>query len=112
VAIGQPRAFVEMAAGEAAQPVKMRLDVAEQRIGKMDAKQIRQRRIGAVEIHSGCVRREQPRLIGWSRYIARFVQLVHLQILFVPPGGLDDIDHVRKKQAITVRKHNRRITHG
>jgi len=70
----------------------------------MDAKQIRQRRIGAVEIHSGCIRREQPRLIGWSRYIARFVQLVHLQLLFIPPGGLDDIDHARKKQAITVRE--------
>src|SRR6266699_2602401 len=74
------------------------------RIGKMDAKQIRQRRIGAVEIHSRCIRREQPRLIGWSRYIARFVQLVHLQLLFIPPGGLDDIDHAWKKQAITVRE--------
>ena len=27
--VGQPRAFVEMATGEAAQPVEMRLDMAE-----------------------------------------------------------------------------------
>ena len=31
VAVGQPRAFVEMTAGERAEPVEMRLDVAEQR---------------------------------------------------------------------------------
>ena len=32
VAVGQPRAFVEMTAGELAEPVEMRLDVAEQRV--------------------------------------------------------------------------------
>jgi len=50
--IGEPGAFVEMAARERAEPVEMRLDVAEQRIGKMNAKQIRKRGIGTVEIHT------------------------------------------------------------
>jgi hypothetical protein len=36
-AVGQSRAFVEMTAGERAKPVEMRLDVAEHRIGQMDA---------------------------------------------------------------------------
>jgi hypothetical protein len=31
MAVGQPRAFVEMAAGQRAEPVEMRLDMAEQR---------------------------------------------------------------------------------
>ena len=64
VAVGQPRAFVEMAAGERAEPVEMRLDMAKQRVGQMDAQQIGQRRIGAVEIHAGGIRREQSRLAG------------------------------------------------
>ena len=42
----------------------MRLDVAKQRIGQMQAQQIGQRRIGAVEIHARRVRREQSRLVG------------------------------------------------
>ena len=67
--VGQPRAFVEMAAGERAEPVEMRLDMAEQRIGQMDAQQIRQRRIGAVEIHAGRIRREQARLVGGCRHV-------------------------------------------
>ena len=62
--VGQPRAFVEMAAGERAQPIEMRLDMAKQRIGQMDAKQIGQRRIGAVEIHARRVRRQQSGLVG------------------------------------------------
>ena|GEM_PF-14680 len=102
VAVGKPRAFVEMTAGERAQAVEMRLDVAEQRIGQMNAKQIRQRRIGAVEIHSGCIRRQQSRLLGGSRHIVVFARLVHLQLLFVPPRVLDDIDHVRIKQAAKI----------
>ena len=64
MAVGEPRAFVEMAAGKPAEPVEMRLDVAEQRVGQMDAQQIRQRRIGAVEIHPRGVGREQARFIG------------------------------------------------
>jgi hypothetical protein len=64
VPVGQPRAFIEMTAGERAQAVEMRLDMAKQRIGQMNPQQIRQRRIGAVEIHSGRIRREQPRPIG------------------------------------------------
>ncbi len=64
VPVGKPCAFIEMTAGERAQAVEMRLDMAKQRIWQMNAQQIRQRRIGAVEIHSGCIRREQPRSIG------------------------------------------------
>jgi hypothetical protein len=55
-------------AGEPAQPVEMRVDVAKQRVWKVDTKQIRQRRIGAIEIHSGCIRRKQSRLTGRRRY--------------------------------------------
>ena len=64
VAVGEPRAFVEMAAGERAEPVEMRLDMAKQRIGQMQPQQIGQRRIGAVEIHARGIRREQSRLVG------------------------------------------------
>ncbi len=52
MAVGEPRAFVEMATGEPAEPVEMRLDVVEQRIRQMDTQQVRQRRIGAIEIHA------------------------------------------------------------
>jgi len=64
VAVGKPCAFVEMPAGERAEAVEMRLDMAKQRLGEMDAEQIGQRRVGAVEIHAGRIRRQQPRLIG------------------------------------------------
>ncbi len=37
VAVGEPRAFVEMTAGERPEPVEMRLDMAKQRVGQMDA---------------------------------------------------------------------------
>jgi hypothetical protein len=37
VAVGKPRAFVEMAAGERAEPVEMRFDVEKQRIWEMNA---------------------------------------------------------------------------
>ena len=66
VPVGKPRAFVEMTAGQRAQPVEMRLDMAKQRIRQMDAQQIGQRRIGPVEIHAGGIGREQSRLVGWS----------------------------------------------
>ena len=85
VAVGQPRAFVEMTAGERAEPVEMRLDVAEQRIRQMNAQQIRQRRIGAVEIHARRIRRQQSRLIGRHRDFVVSGWLVHFQLLFVPP---------------------------
>ena len=64
VAVGKPRAFVEMAAGERAEPVEMRLDMAKQRVGQMQPQQIGQRRIGAVEIHARGIGREQSRLVG------------------------------------------------
>ncbi len=63
VAVGEPRAFVEIAAGQLAEAIEMRLDMAEQCIREMQAKQIRQCRIGPVEIHSRRIRREQSRLI-------------------------------------------------
>ena len=64
VTVGEPRAFVEMAAGEPAEPVEMRLDMAKQRLGQMQPQQIGQRRIGPVEIHPRRIRREQSRLVG------------------------------------------------
>jgi hypothetical protein len=82
--VGQPRAFVEMTTGQRAQPVEMRLDMTEQRIRQMDAKQIGQRRIGAVKIHAGGIGREQSRPVGWSWRID-FAWLLHLQLLFVRP---------------------------
>jgi hypothetical protein len=74
-----------MTACERAEPVEMRLDMAKQRVGEMDAEQIGQRRIGAVEIHAGSIRREQSWLLGWRCHIVMFARLVHLQPLFVPP---------------------------
>ena len=52
VPVGQPRAFVEMPAGERAQPVEMRFDMTEQSIRQMNPQQISQRRIGPIEIHA------------------------------------------------------------
>ena len=60
--VGQPRAFVEMAAGQFAEAIEMRLDMPEQRVGQIDAQQVGQRGIGAVEIHARRVGREQVRL--------------------------------------------------
>ena len=64
VPVGKPRAFVEVTAGERAEAVEMRLDMAKQRIGQMNPQQIRQRRIGAIEIHPGRIRREQTGRLG------------------------------------------------
>jgi hypothetical protein len=85
VAVGQPRAFVEMTAGEPAEPVEMRLDMAEQRIRQMNAQQVGQRRIGAVKIHPRRIRRQQTRLIGRCRHVVMFAQLVHWQPLSFRP---------------------------
>ena len=81
VAVGEPRAFVEMAAGKRAEPVEMRLDMAKQRVGQMDAQQIGQRRIGAVEIHARGIGREQARPIGRAWHITLFEPLQHLHSL-------------------------------
>ncbi|MHC2475530.1 hypothetical protein ACVJF0_006507 [Bradyrhizobium elkanii] len=62
--VGKPRAFVEIASGQPAEAVEMRLDVAEQCVGQMQLQKIGQRRIGPVEIHSRRVGRQQPRLVG------------------------------------------------
>ncbi|OIQ64961.1 hypothetical protein GALL_534860 [mine drainage metagenome] len=64
VPVGEPGTFVETTARERAQPVEMRLDMAEQRVGKMDAKQIRQRRIGAIKIQARGVGGKQARPVG------------------------------------------------
>jgi hypothetical protein len=81
VAVGEPRALVEMAAGQFPQPVEIGLDMAEQRVGQMDAQQIRQNRIGAVEIHPRRIRREQSRPIRRLRHFVVFGWLVHLATL-------------------------------
>ena len=47
-----------------AETVEMRLDMAKQRLRQMQTQQIRQRRIGPVEIHSRGVGCEQTRLTG------------------------------------------------
>ena len=76
--VGQPGAFVEMTAGQAAEPVEMRFDVAKQLVGQMDAQQIGQRRIGAIKVHAGRVRRDQPGLIDQRcRFV--FARCVHLR---------------------------------
>jgi hypothetical protein len=95
MAVGQPCAFVEMSAGERTQTVEMRLDVPEQLIGQMNPQQIGQRRIGAIKIHSGCIRRQQSRPIGREAHIVVLVRLVHWQPLFIPSRALDDMDHSR-----------------
>jgi hypothetical protein len=64
VTVGQSRAFVEMAAGKAAEAIEMRLDMAKQCVRQMKPQQIRQRRIGAIEIHAGRIRRQQSRPVG------------------------------------------------
>jgi hypothetical protein len=85
VTVGKPRAFVEMTAGERAQAVQMRFDMAKQRIGQMNAEQVRQRGVGAVKIHSRRIRREQSRLIGWNCRIMVLAWLVHWQPFFFRP---------------------------
>ncbi len=100
VTVGEPGAFVEMAAGERAEPIEMRLDMAKQRVGQMDAQQVGQRRIGAVEVHAGRIRRKQSGPIGRACHVTLSGQLWHLQLLFVPRPvfylyALDDIDHPR-----------------
>jgi hypothetical protein len=97
VAVGEPSAFVEMAAGERAQPVEMRLDVAKQRFGEMQAQQIRQRRIGPVEIHPRGVRGEQSRLVRMS-CPAILLAWLHGCCRFRPL--LDVIDHLPITPAI------------
>ncbi len=93
MAVGQPRAFVEMAAGHGAEPVEMRLDVAERRVRQMQAQQIGQRRIGPVKIHAGGVGREQSRRIG-NGGPAIVLEWLHIWPLSFPPI-LDVIDHYR-----------------
>jgi len=75
--IRQPCAFVEVPAGKLAQPIEMRLDMTEQRIRQVDAQEVRQGRIGAVEIHPRGVGREQPGLIRARSGVVRSRKLEH-----------------------------------
>jgi hypothetical protein len=77
VAVGQPRAFVEVTAGQFAQPVEMRLDMPKQRVRQIEAQKISQCRIGTIEIHAGCVGREQAALDRLSPIILE--ELVHFE---------------------------------
>jgi hypothetical protein len=77
MAVGEPRTFIEMAAGEPTQPVEMRLDMTKQRVGEMDPQQVRQCRIGAVKVHARGVGREQAGLTRLRRHIL-LERLVHL----------------------------------
>ncbi len=75
VPVGEPCTFVEMTAGQPAEPIEVRLDMAEQGIRKMDAKQIGQRRIGTVKIHAGGVGGKQSRPVGG---VGRSIMLARL----------------------------------
>ena len=112
--IGKPRAFIEMTAGECTQPIEMRLDMAKQRIGQVNAEQIRQRRIGPVEIHTGCIRRKQSRLTRLMRSEARaWLAGAFATLVRSARGILDDIDHLRTKPATKPSNDDiRRKSHG
>ena len=66
-------------AGKPAQAIEMRLDMAVQRFRQMDAQQVAQRRIGAIEIHAGRIGRNQ---IGGERG-ADLALGVHDDLLFM-----------------------------
>ena len=71
--VGEPRAVVEGTTGQFAEAIEMRLDMAEQRVGQVDAQEVGENRIGAVEIHARGVGRKQVRL--W-RYVV-LEELMH-----------------------------------
>jgi hypothetical protein len=79
-----------MAACQLAEAVEMRLDMAEQGVRQMDAQQIGQRRVGAVEIHAGGIRREQSGLTGGRRHFIVSGSFKHLQLLFVSAPYVSD----------------------
>ncbi len=87
VAVGKARAFVETAAGELAEPIEMRLDMAKQRLRQMDAQEIRQRGIGAIEVHAAGVRRQQTGRCGRDIVRLGLDRLVHDRPLSFPPCG-------------------------
>jgi hypothetical protein len=60
----------------------MWLDMAKQRVRKMNAQEVGERRIGAIEVHPGGIGRKQPVLSGPSRDIVVSGELVHY---FLPP---------------------------
>ena len=58
VPVGQPRAVVEMVAGECAEPIQMRLRYAAHLLRQMDLQQVLQRLVGAEEVLTGGVGRD------------------------------------------------------
>jgi hypothetical protein len=64
MAVGQSRAFVEMAAGKFAQPIEMRLEMADQPFREINAQEIGERGIRAEEIHARGIGRKQCRSVG------------------------------------------------
>ena len=59
---GAWRMTVRVKREDAAKPIEMRFDMAKQCVRQMQPQQIRQRRIGAVEIHPRRIRRQQSGL--------------------------------------------------
>ena len=100
VAVGQPRAFVEMTAGQRAEPVEMRLDMAEQRrrADGCAADRSAPDRRG----RNSCRRYPAPAVPAGRRAASRrrasLAAASQNSCSFRP--DLDDIDHLRKKQAI------------
>jgi hypothetical protein len=79
VVIRHASGLIERPTNEAAQPVEMRFDMIEQLLRQMDAQQIGQRGIGAVEIHAGRIRRDH---VG-NGFSNDFTLGVHDDLLFV-----------------------------
>jgi hypothetical protein len=77
-----------MTTGEFAKAVEMRLDVTEQCLRQMDAQQIRQRLIGAVEIHAAGIGRQQAGLAGRDIFGLRCDRLVHDRPLRFRPTAI------------------------
>ncbi len=64
VTVGEARALVEMTAGQPAEAIEMRLDMAKQGFRQMQEQQVGQRRVGPIKVHPGGIRSEQARLAG------------------------------------------------
>ena len=66
-----------MVAGERAEAVEMRRDVTDQLFRQMDLQEVRQRLIGAVEVHAAGIGRQQARLLRSDIFRLRCDRLVH-----------------------------------
>ena len=84
VAVGQARAFVEMAAGERTGSSSRCGSIwRNSASGRWVRSRSRQRRVGAVEIHAGGVGRQQSRLVRRHSRVGAVARRVHGQALFV-----------------------------